>query len=186
VVEEEARLKREFKDKARITVDDQDESDEEFLRKKEDSDEEDLESMPEDIENLKPEKVLKVAKRKAKKELKMETDVDLLKRFYGDEKQLDSTDKFLRNYILLQCWKDKGNGNKSGLQEKIDKEDEDRDEEMDAFEQKYNFRFEEGTGAYLTTFQRQAPENTLRRKDDTRKDKRQEKKDRMEDEKRRK
>jgi hypothetical protein len=42
--------------------------------------------MPEDIENLKPEKVLKVAKRKAKKELKMETDVDLLKRFYGDEK----------------------------------------------------------------------------------------------------
>jgi protein KRI1 len=72
------------------------------------------------------------------------------------------------------------------LQEKIDKEDEDRDEEMDAFEQKYNFRFEEGTGAYLTTFQRQAPEDTLRRKDDTRKDKRQEKKDRVEDEKRRK
>ena len=124
MVEEEARLKREFKDKARITPNDQDESDEEFLRKKGDSsDEEDLESMPEDIENLKPEKVLKVAKRKAKKELKMETDVDLLKRFYGDEKQLDSTDKFLRNYILLQCWKDKGDGNKSGLQEKIDKED---------------------------------------------------------------
>jgi protein KRI1 len=40
---------------------------------------------------------------------------------------------------------------------------------MEAFEQQYNFRFEEGTGAYLTTYQRQAPEDTLRRKDDTRK-----------------
>ena len=58
MVEEEARLKREFKDKARITADDEDESDEGFLIKKEDSDEEDLESIPDDIENLKPEKVL--------------------------------------------------------------------------------------------------------------------------------
>ena len=116
----------------------------------------------------------------------METDTDLLKRFYGDESQLDSTDKFLRNYILLQCWKDKGNSSKSKLQEVIDAEDEQRDEEMENFEQKYNFRFEEGTGAYLTTYQRQAPEDTLRRKDDSRKEKRIEKKERLEDEKRKK
>ena len=64
----------------------------------------------------------------------METDTDLLKRFYGDESQLDSTDKFLRNYILLQCWKDKGNTAKSKLQETIDAEDERRDEEMEDFE----------------------------------------------------
>jgi hypothetical protein len=64
----------------------------------------------------------------------METDIDLLKRFYGDENQLDSTDKFLRNYILLQCWKDKGNNSKSKLQEVIDAEDEKRDEEMEDFE----------------------------------------------------
>lgn len=123
VAEEEERLKREFKDKARI----EDSDDDGFLKKKgaDDSDGEDeADSIPEDIENLKPEKVLKVAKKKAKKELKMETDIDLLKRFYGDEKQLDSTDKFLRNYILLQCWKDKGNNSKSKLQETIDAEDE--------------------------------------------------------------
>jgi len=122
--EEEQRLKREFKEKARIE-EPAEESDEDFLKKKRNEEsgaEED--SIPEDIENLKPDKVLKVAKKKIKKELKMETDMDLLKRFYGDESQLDSTDKFLRNYILLQCWKDKGNSSKSKLQETIDAEDE--------------------------------------------------------------
>lgn len=56
---------------------------------------------------------------------------------------------------------------------------------MDNFEQQYNFRFEEGTGAYLTTHKREV-EDTLRRKDESRKDKRIEKKERVEDEKRRK
>jgi protein KRI1 len=115
----------------------------------------------------------------------METDTDLLKRFYGDQSQLDATDKFLRNYILLQCWKDKSGGAKSKVQEQIDREDNERDEEMENFEQQYNFRFEEGTGAYLTTHRREV-EDTLRRKDDSRKDKRLEKKERLEDEKRRK
>ena len=115
----------------------------------------------------------------------MVTDKDLLKRFYGDESQLDQTDKFLRNYILLQCWKDKGADGKSRVQEQIDKEDEARDEEMEEFEQKYNFRFEEGTGAYLTTHQREAVES-MRRKDDKRQLARQEKKERNDDEKRRK
>jgi hypothetical protein len=126
-------LKREFKDKARIE-DVDDDSDNGFLKKKNDESEAEEESIPEDIENLKPDTVLKVAKKKIKKELKMETDIDLLKRFYGDESQLDTTDKFLRNYILLQCWKDKGNTSKSKLQETIDAEDEQRDEEMDEFE----------------------------------------------------
>lgn len=56
---------------------------------------------------------------------------------------------------------------------------------MEEFESKYNFRFEEGTGAYITTHQREI-EETMRRKDDKRKDKRLEKKERFEDEKRRK
>lgn len=145
-MEEERRLKREFK-----TAADAEESDDGFvLKKTKEESEDDAESMPEDIGDLKAERVLKVAQRKAKKELKMETDTDLLKRFYGDENKLDSTDKFLRNYILLQCWKD--NGTKSGkVQEQIDREDEERDAEMEDYEQKYNFRFEEGTGAYITT-----------------------------------
>jgi hypothetical protein len=31
-----------------------------------------------------------------------------MKRFYGDDKRLNEEDKFLRNYILLEGWKDKG------------------------------------------------------------------------------
>ena len=139
-MEEERRLKKEFK----IAADAESDEDGGFILKKakEEESEEEAESIPEDIENLKPEKVLKVAQKKAKKELKMETDTDLLKRFYGDETKLDSTDKFLRNYILLQCWKDNGTKT-SKVQEQIDREDEERDAEMEDYEQKYNFRFEE-------------------------------------------
>ena len=36
------------------------------------------------------------------------TDEDLLKRFWGNDNKLDTTDKFLRNYILLEGWKDRG------------------------------------------------------------------------------
>ena len=67
----------------------------------------------------------------------------------------------------------------------VDREDEERDEEMEVYEQKYNFRFEEQTGTYLTTHARDVPES-MRRKDDKRKDKRDEKKERKEEEKRRK
>lgn len=93
MAEEEARLKSEFKKRA-----ESDESEnEDFLKRKQESEA----SEPEDLERLKPDEVLVKAQRKAKKELKMETDTDLLKRFYGDESKLDQTDKFLRNYILL-------------------------------------------------------------------------------------
>lgn len=56
---------------------------------------------------------------------------------------------------------------------------------MDAFEEKYNFRFEEQTGTYITTHSREVPDS-MRRKDDSRKEKRLEKKERLEEEKRRK
>ena len=56
---------------------------------------------------------------------------------------------------------------------------------METFELKYNFRFEEGTGAYITTHQREL-DDTMRRKDEKRKEKRAEKKGRHEDEKRKK
>jgi len=73
--------------------------------------------------------------------MKLVTDVDLLKRFYGDNTNLDSADKFLRNYILLEGWKDKG-GSKNPMGD-VDAEDEQRDEEMEAFEHTYNFRYED-------------------------------------------
>lgn len=56
---------------------------------------------------------------------------------------------------------------------------------MEEFEEKYNFRFEEQTGTYITTHSREVPES-MRRKDDKRKDQRTDKKERIEDEKRRK
>ncbi len=100
--------------------------------------------------------------------MKLVTDVDLLKRFYGNDKQLDNTDKFLRNYILLEGWKDKFKG-VGKLQEQIDREDQERDQEMEIFEEKYNFRFEDQTGTYITTHSREVPES-MRRKDEKRKD----------------
>jgi hypothetical protein len=56
------------------------------------------------LEDLKFEQILKKSKRR---EVKLVTDEDLLKRFWGNDNQLDQTDKFLRNYILLEGWKDK-------------------------------------------------------------------------------
>lgn len=58
----------------------------------------------------------------------------------------------------------------------VDNEDEQRDDEMDHFEQKYNFRFEENNAANITTHARKVggdnsgqPDDSLRRKDDVRK-----------------
>jgi protein KRI1 len=54
---------------------------------------------------------------------------------------------------------------------------------MDRFEQQYNFRFEEKNAAYLTTHQRAAPEDSMRRVDDKRKSAREAAKERKEEEK---
>mmetsp|Transcript_7771 Transcript_7771/g.12051 ORF Transcript_7771/g.12051 Transcript_7771/m.12051 type:complete len:81 (+) Transcript_7771:404-646(+) len=72
------------------------------------------------------------------------------------------------------------------MQDKIDKEDEDRDDEMDRFEATYNFRFEDKTGAFLTTHARQQADDSMRRKDDKRKQQRQDAKARKEEEKQKK
>ncbi len=55
---------------------------------------------------------------------------------------------------------------------------------MEVFEQNYNFRFEEGNGAYITTHQREV-EDSMRRKDESRRDKRLEKQQKQEEEKKR-
>lgn len=45
---------------------------------------------------------------KGKKEMKLVTDTELLSRFYGEhEEELDHNEKFLRNYILNEGWKEK-------------------------------------------------------------------------------
>lgn len=70
------------------------------------------------------------------------------------------------------------------LDDQADDEDLGRDSEMDIFEKKYNFRYEESNAATITSHARNAgEEETIRRKDSTRKDARERKKDRKEEEK---
>lgn len=53
---------------------------------------------------------------------------------------------------------------------------------MEEFEAKYNFRYEDKNSSYLTTFARQAPEDSMRRTDDKRANKRLEAKAKKEEE----
>ena len=70
---------------------------------------------------------------------------------------------------------------------KVDEEDEAREDEMDAYEAKYNFRFEDPNAATITSHARNAgAEESLRRPDDTRKQARERQKERKEDLKRQK
>ena len=88
------------------------------------------------------------------------TDKELLSRFYGNEGDLDRTDKFLRNYILQEGWR----GNMREYDPKLDVEDDDREDEMDKFEYAMNFRYEDPNAATITSHARNAlKEETLRR-----------------------
>jgi protein KRI1 len=69
------------------------------------------------------------------------------------------------------------------LNEKIDKEDEERDLEMDVYEEKHNFRFEQKNADSLITHSRDKPEDSMRKPDDRRKDQRENAKIKKEEEK---
>lgn len=118
------------------------------------------------------------------------TDTELLARFYGDDDNLDHNEKFLRSYILNEGWKEKGAKQKpldhfKEVEKKVDEEDENREDEMDHFEAKYNFRFEEPNAATITSHARNAnEEETMRRKDSSRKQARDRAKEKKEDIKR--
>lgn len=119
------------------------------------------------------------------------TDHELLSRFYGVEgEKLDASERFLRNYILNEGWKDKtqmGASFEDPKLKKIDKEDDDREDEMDNYETAYNFRFEDPNAATITSYARNALSGeTMRRKEETRKLARQRKTERKDDEKNKK
>ena len=85
--EEQARLKAEFKQQAEASEDD------DILVKKT---KEDYSSS--DEEERAP----------TKKAMNLDTDKDILQQLYGqDEKGLDNTDRFLRDFILKEGWKSK-------------------------------------------------------------------------------
>jgi len=39
--------------------------------------------------------------------MKLVTDTELMARFYGENEELDHNEKFLKNYILNEGWKEK-------------------------------------------------------------------------------
>ncbi len=130
--DEQARLKREFK----AAISGQEDI---SLTKKETTQQE------MDVEDMEYDKFIKQQRSKQLGEK------EVLKRFWGQDSKLSKEDQFLRNYILAEGWKDRGD---NAIKPEVDKEDEGRDEEMEKFEEQYNFRFEDKTGAYLTTFAR--------------------------------
>ena len=141
---------------------------------------EDKNETPEEAE----EKIAKMTLSEALKKSKIKTknvNMDLLEQIWGDDKKLSKDERFLRNYILSEGWLDK---NTTGLNKNlllIDKEDEENEDKFDAFENKYNHRFEEEGGANITTYQRNI--DSYRHKDDTRAIKRKEHDKRKEEEK---
>jgi protein KRI1 len=75
-----------------------------------------------------------------------------LKEFWGHtaNKKLTEEDKFLRNYILGEKWKETN----EEFDQNVDEEDFERDSEMEEFEENYNFRFEERDGDKIRTYPR--------------------------------
>lgn len=136
--------------------------------------------------------------KETKREAKLVTDKELLARFYGND-NLTNEDKFLRNYILNEGWKEgtklskdtevvkflksaQTGATESLGKKKVDEEDEAREDEMDLYEQRYNFRFEDPNAATITSHARNAgAEESLRRPDETRKLARERQKERKED-----
>ena len=89
--EQQMQIKDEFKRQAKLADSD---SDNLLVKKKVQRDEES------DHEPAK--------KKQVKKEAKLVTDKELLARFYGNDQELNAGEKFLRNYILNEGWKDSG------------------------------------------------------------------------------
>ena len=91
-----------------------------------------------------------------------------LKSFWKDS-GLSKDDKFLRDYIMGEKWKETNND----FDANIDLEDERREEEADKFEHAYNFRFEEAGGNEIQTHSRTV-EDSMRLKTNKRAEKRKE------------
>ena len=105
-------------------------------------------SAEKNIESLTLSEILKKSKIPTKN-----LNMNLLKKIWGDE-TISNEEKFLRNYILSEGWKEKENFSLSKNLLLIDKEDEENEDRFDKFEKEKNFRFEEENGANIITFDR--------------------------------
>lgn len=159
-VQMQKRLKAEFIDAAHSEPD----SDSDILQVKEKTKAE-VQKEKEDFE--------KFAQEAAQK--KFDED-QFLKEFWGKraDARLSAEDKFLRNYILGEKWKETN----QEIDEAVDEEDFDRESEMEEFEENYNFRFEERDGDKIRTYPRTI-EDTYRIARNKRMEKKIEKKKRL-------
>ena len=98
-------------------------------------------------------------------------EAEKLQSVWGDTQTLDDGDKFLRKFLLTKGWIDQDAEEEKRRwareQERADREDEQREAEMDDYEEKLNFRFERQGGNKITTYERDV-EETMRQKDSKR------------------
>eukprot|EP00916_Digyalum_oweni_P026653 GHVL01043753.1.p1 GENE.GHVL01043753.1~~GHVL01043753.1.p1 ORF type:complete len:541 (+),score=169.92 GHVL01043753.1:599-2221(+) len=98
--------------------------------------------------------------------------IKVLDRYFGPDETLNNDEKFLRDYILQRGWQLGGTEMKHGnADEQMDDLDEMDLERSDQHEKKYNFRFEEEGGTKIEGHSRNC-ETSVRRKDNSRREKR--------------
>eukprot|EP00960_Hanusia_phi_P013926 408786-Hanusia_phi.AAC.1 len=90
---------------------------------------------------------------------------------------IDEDERFLRNYVLGNQWKEEREVDAHGGIQIDDSEDEEAVKEAEDFEEKYNFRFEQKGSEELVGHARDI-EGSVRRQDDRRKEKRKRKQER--------
>ncbi|EDW73443.1 uncharacterized protein Dwil_GK16643 [Drosophila willistoni] len=181
-VEEERQLKNAFKE---VLADD-DESDEEFGRifKKRDKSKAEAEKEDKDFASW-------LAGKQADLQEQDKEQLEPLKNYWSSKK-LTQGESFLRDYILNKGYA-KANASEIPTYDEIvgestpprsfsDAEDEQELSKQAEFEHKYNFRFEEPDAEFVKRYPRTI-EQSLRRTDDKRKEKRRELKERKEQEK---
>ncbi|CAF0761061.1 unnamed protein product [Didymodactylos carnosus] len=181
IVEEEQELKQSFKT-ALKKHDEETDDNNDFLVVKAKTNEQQAKEEQDYIEWLKGQK------QECKDEAK--TDLNYLHDYWNDPK-ISERDRFLRDYILNKMYLQENDDRIPSYQEIIDDDDEEmrilaEDEEhaqkQEDFERKYNFRFEEPDAEFIKQYPRTIADS-VRRKDDRRKEKRESYKRRKEMEK---
>ncbi|XP_026193991.1 protein KRI1 homolog [Cyclospora cayetanensis] len=106
----------------------------------------------------------------------------VLARFWADDGNLNANERFLRDYIVNEAWReDKAQAQWQGMTEVDDEEDDEQLEKAEAFEASYNFRFEEEGGTNIQGHPR-VISDSVRQKDDKRKRAREKKQKQKEEE----